>query len=355
MQAQTAPPVGSPELLERLGHLCSERGLENLAERMAELYELVGPDLQDLEVALKSFPRPNSLVSHSAHHLLEVGGKRLRPLCVALASRAGSGFGPEALDLAVSVELVHNATLLHDDVVDLADARRGASTARTEYGNAASIFAGDWLLIEALRRVRRSGVPGALERLFSTVEEMIFAEALQLENRGRLDTGRKEYFEVAEGKTAALFRWAMWAGGRAGGLTESLCEALESYGRHLGVAFQVIDDLLDLTGDRSRTGKALFTDLREGQMTYPLILALERDPSLRLLIREIVKGDDGEAPAALCEEVADRLRAAGAADRCRELAQERAALAVAALDALPDSRARAALVTVAESTVSRRA
>src|SRR5262249_38017531 len=143
----------SPDVMARLGELCQLRGLPGLADRLQLLGEIAGEDLMWCEAELEALPRYQSPVFSSATHLLDLGGKRLRPLCVALAARAGIGFGPAARELAVAVELVHSATLLHDDVVDLGTMRRGAPTARAVYGNAASIFAGDWLLIEALRRV----------------------------------------------------------------------------------------------------------------------------------------------------------------------------------------------------------
>lgn len=356
-------PVGSPQLLGRLSRLCAERGLDDLAGRLLGLSEFVAPDLETVDEALDAIAPVGSvgesLVGRSANHLLEQGGKRLRPLCVALAARAGSGFSPAALDMAVAVELVHNATLLHDDVVDLANTRRGASTARHEYGNAASVFAGDWMLIEALRRVHRSGIPDTLEPLLATIEQMVLAESVQLEHRGRIDAGRDVYFQVAEGKTAALFRWAMAAGGKCGGLSPEQCSELEEYGSHLGVAFQVIDDLLDLTGDTQTTGKALFTDLREGKMTYPLILALERDAELRPVIERILQAGEGQSatdrpPVELCDRLIASLHRTGAVEDCRQLALERSHRAVRCLHGLPDGDAVVALTTVAEATVHRR-
>ncbi|MCB1055697.1 MAG: polyprenyl synthetase family protein [Acidobacteria bacterium] len=347
-------PAGSPELLTRLSDLSSEHGNDPLAESLLSLAAFVHTDLETVELSLEQIERPGTVVGLSGRHLLALAGKRLRPLCVALAARIGSGFNGAVLDLAVAVELVHNATLLHDDVVDLSSQRRGATTARSEYGNAASIFAGDWLLVEALRRVHRSGIPGRLESLLSTIEEMIFAESLQLEHRGRLDSGRQVYFRVAEGKTAALFRWAMYSGGRAGGLDEEQCLALDSYGRHLGIAFQVTDDLLDLTGDTQVTGKALFTDLFEGKMTYPLILALERDAELHDLLAEtLAEGPEATTSPAVYERVLASLHDTGAVDSCRELASRRASEAIDSLRVLPDRRATRALATVAEATVNR--
>jgi len=355
MSASVAVSTGSSDkVLSSLRAVCDSQGLGDLSSRLLQLAELVRWDMKELEEALATLPRGESHVHKSGVHLLDQGGKRLRPMCVALAARCGAGFGPAARELGVAVELVHCATLLHDDVVDLGDTRRGAPAARTLYGNAASIFAGDWLLVEALRRVRAVEVPGALERLLDIIEEMIFAESIQLENKGRIDTRRKSYFDVVEGKTAALFRWAMFAGGRAGALDDASCAALELYGRHLGVAFQLVDDILDYSGDAEVTGKEAFIDLREGKMTYPLIVALEREPSLDEVLQEILALPPEAMPS---ERIRGRLlatleRTEALAD-CRRLAFEHADKAAAAVADLPSSSSRTALLTIAEATVHR--
>lgn len=342
------------DLLARLEGICAGRGLDGLADRLHELAAFVGYDMLSFEQEFGRLPRDGRLVGLSATHLLDLGGKRLRPMCVSLAARLGSGFDQRVLDLAVAVELVHSATLLHDDVVDGGDHRRGSPTARMVYGNAASIFAGDWLLIEALRRVERSGQPGILGELFDTIEEMIFAESLQLENRGRLGIKRETYFQVVEGKTASLFRWAMRAGALAGGLDDRARQALGEYGIHLGVAFQAVDDLLDLTGDARRTGKELFTDLREGKTTYPVIVALERDPSLRPLLEKVL-ATPADQPFVdhLADRVVEALRETRAVEDCQALARDRSARAVACLEGLPDGAARRSLRTVAEAIIDR--
>lgn len=348
--AATAP---NRALLEQLGGVAERRGLASLADRLRALGELVAGDLAACEIDLADLPRGANVVERAASHLIDLGGKRLRPVCVALAARTGSGFSDEARALAVAVELVHNATLLHDDVIDLGELRRGAATARAVYGNAASIFAGDWLLVEALRRVRRASVGGTLDRLLAVIEEMIYAESEQLEARGRLLTDRAAWFRVVEGKTASLFRWALYAGGRAGGLPEEQCRALEGFGAHLGVAFQAVDDLLDLTGNAHSTGKALFTDLREGKMTFPLIVALEREPALGPLLESAIDDGGERTPADTVAALMAALERTGAVEECRALARARAAQAVGCLAALPPSPARAALETVAEATVGR--
>jgi octaprenyl-diphosphate synthase len=348
------PPAAREEVLPVLSAIADGQALASLAERLAELRELAGSDMAETEADLAALARPANVVAKSAHHLLELGGKRLRPLCVALAARVGAGFSPAARHLAVAVELVHAATLLHDDVIDLGETRRGAPTARTLYGNAASIYAGDWLLIEALKRVRQAAVPGVLDKLLLCIEEMIHAEAIQLKNRGKVGNGRTDYFHVVEGKTAALFRWAMFSGGRAAGLSEDECRALEGFGLHLGVAFQAIDDLLDFTGDPATTGKASLADLREGKLTFPLIIALEREPSILPAVREIAAlPGDSAPPPALCARVIEAISKSGGYDECRKLARGRTQEAIACLAPLPASRARTALQTVAEATLAR--
>ncbi len=333
------------DVLGGLKATASAHGLPELSDHLGVMAELITRDLAWCEAALRELEelRSPTAIARSARHLIELGGKRLRPLCVALAARVGSGFGAAARELALAVELVHSATLLHDDVVDVGELRRGAPAARVLYGNAASIFAGDWLLVEALRRVRVARVPGALDMLLAVIEEMVLAESLQLDRRGVIVADRLAYFRVVEGKTAALFRWALWSGARAGGLDDEGCRALERYGHHLGIAFQAIDDLLDLTGAPDALGKQLFADLAEGKMTYPLIIALEREPTLRDALE---RGDDPR-------EIAAAVARTGGVDACRALARGHVQQAVTCLATLPPGPARAALETVAGAALAR--
>lgn len=350
-------PAASGEgsaVLETLRSLCAERGLDGLARSLEQLGVLVAGDLRVIEEELVSVQRADRVMHRAGSYLLGAGGKRIRPMCVALASRVGTGFDHRAADLAVAVELVHNATLLHDDVIDLATSRRGRDSARTVFGNAASIFAGDWLLIESLRRVQRADVEGTLAALLETIDRMIWAESLQLENRGRFEPDLDLYLEIAAGKSASLFRWAMAAGGAAGGLDPTSCEALETYGGELGMAFQAVDDVLDLSGDSKQTGKALFADIREGKLTYPLIVALRQDPELRSLLSELASIDrEVELPAERCAEVLESVRRASALEASRQFAQERVRRASAALERLPKGEATAALAMVAQSVIHR--
>ncbi|MBP8808069.1 MAG: polyprenyl synthetase family protein [Kofleriaceae bacterium] len=341
------PPVA------QLQGVCEARGPADLAARLADLDRWIGGELRDFDAELAVVPRGVTAVQAAAHHLLDLGGKHLRPMCVALAAKCGAGFGPTARQLAIAVELVHTATLLHDDVVDVADTRRGQPAARTIYGNATAIFAGDWLLVEALRRVRGAGDLGLLDEMLAIIEEMILAESIQLERRGQIDGDVADYYRVAEGKTAALFRWAMRAGARAGGCDDAAVAALEAFGRGLGVGFQIIDDCLDFGGVAEITGKSLYTDLREGKLTLPLLLALPRDRELVGLVAAAIADDSGAAGPANHAAIASRIAAAGGLAEARREAQRRIAAAIDALAILPDGPGKAALITVAEATATR--
>lgn len=341
------------EVLSRLHHITRDQGVLRLSEALAALQSFIAEDLLKVEADIERLPDHGDKVTNSARHLLALKGKRLRPLCVLLAARCGQGSTQAVLPLAAAVELVHSGTLLHDDVIDLGELRRGEPAARVVYGNAASVYAGDWLLIEALSRVHKTGDGETLGRLLSTIDEMIRGEAVQLEHRGRLVADRAVYFQVIEGKTAALFRWGLWAGARAGGLGPVEAEAIGSYGRELGLAFQLIDDALDFAGDAHATGKSLFADLREGKLTFPLLLGLERDPSLSALLEGAIGGE--ALSAELAGQVLERLHAAGAIEDCRALAAAHSEKAVACLSALPESVAKQALAVVATASVRREA
>ena len=376
------PPgrVAEDEVLGRLRDLCDGGGLGDLAATIGDLAAFVRDDLAAVEDALEALSTGGTLVGEAGGSLVRMGGKRLRPLCVLLASRVGNAPSAAVRDIAVAAELVHNATLLHDDVVDHADRRRGRPTARVELGNAASIFAGDYLLIEALNRVQRAAVPGVMEGLLATIAEMIRAESLQLENRGSLDASEDLYFEVARGKSAALFRWALGAGAASAGGSPELCGALQAYGESIGIAFQLIDDLLDLVGHHSNTGKTLFSDLSEGKITYPLIVVLEREPDLKDAIRALAaeapapweddrlslgrsasNGDgsgNGHGAAANGanrgrERILEAMARHGVETICRDLAATCVDEGIEALAAVPDGAARRALTVVARASVLR--
>jgi octaprenyl-diphosphate synthase len=345
-------PAAPSDVLARLRDVCHERGTADLAARLAELRAWIASDLAEVEGDLRRLDGGDTPAYRSAHHLLLLEGKRLRPLCVLVATRLGAGPSPAARDLAVAAELVHSATLLHDDVVDVGDKRRGADTARVVYGNAASIFGGDWLLVEAISLIRRTGLSDVLDQALDVLREMLFAESFQLANRGRFHASARDYFQIAEGKTASLFRWAMFAGARVGGLPEAACRSLAAFGQKLGVAFQIVDDVLDVSGDPEIVGKSLLTDLFEGKMTYPLLVALERDASFEALLREASEADgvsdDVRGRVARC------LAQTGAADEALAVARRYAAEGIERLSEVPAGRGRDALESIALGVVRRK-
>jgi octaprenyl-diphosphate synthase len=343
------------DVFSSLTTVCAGRGLDAIGDKLEELRAWMNGDLEEVERSLAEVGRAGETLAHkSARHLLDLSGKRLRPLCVALAARAGEGFSPGARKLAVAVELVHNATLLHDDVVDLGDRRRGVDAARVIYGNAASIFGGDWLLAEALCRIHGSGVPGVLERMLEVIKEMVLAEAVQLAQRGQVRTTVSDYFRVISGKTASLFRWAMFAGAKAGGVGEAECAALEGFGQNLGIAFQLVDDVLDFAGDPETTGKSLLADLREGKMTYPLILAVDRDREIRPVLEAFCAEGEAAPSPEMGRRVARVMAETGAVEESLTLATRFCDDAVKSLSPLPDGLAKAALEVIALATPRRR-
>lgn len=343
---------GSKDVLGRLAEVSRVHEGPTLAERLVELRAFVHDDLAAVEEALRLVERRPTPLHDSAHHLLALGGKRLRPLCVALAARMGEGFGPTARAVAVAVELVHNATLLHDDVVDVGDMRRGSPAARVIYGNAASIFAGDWLLVDALARVQATGEDQLLGSLLAVLKEMLQGESLQLKNRGVLRSSLDDYFRVVEGKTASLFGFALAGGARAGRLGPEACASLETFGRKLGVAFQVIDDVLDVAGDAATIGKATFADLREGKATYPLLVAMADEPALVGDVEAALSA--GELSPELEAAVGAAVRRTGAVEATRALAKKLSDEGVRAIADLPEAPAKLALLDVAQAMLSRK-
>lgn len=283
----------------------------------------------------------------SAAHLLQAGGKRVRPLTVLLSAAC---FGPVpagARDVAVVAELVHLATLLHDDVIDDGQERRGLATSRRIWGNAVSVLAGDLLLTHALERTA-AVAPAVLMDLFATLRRLVDGEVVQLRGRATLDTSEEVYFRIVQDKTASLFSWSARAGATLAGAAVRAVEALGEFGRRVGVAFQLVDDALDYGGDPQATGKALFTDLAEGKLTLPLIRAIAARPSLTQDV-EAIRGGDARA----AERVAEAVRATGVCDGVRALAASETQAALAALQLVPAGTPRDLLASIASELAAR--
>lgn len=323
-----------------------------IAERLADLHRWLADDLGDLEAALGAIgPADTDRAWTAARHLLARPGKRIRPLGVILAARLGGrGLDPAVRGAAIAAELAHAATLLHDDVIDDGAERRGAPTARVVYGNAASVLGGDHLLLTALRRL--DGDPRLTASLIDTLARMVRAEALQLERRRRFDPDRALYLDIVEGKTAVLFAWALTAGGHLAGLDEPALATLHRAGRALGMTFQLVDDLLDIAGDPALTGKDACADVREGKLTWPLLIASERDPAIALRLRTLAAASVEPAPADAAA-LTRAVQSTGALDETRREAERHAAEAHRHLAALPAGRARRGLETLVDAALSR--
>jgi octaprenyl-diphosphate synthase len=352
--------AGSDKVLARLREATRHGGAVDIAERLADVQAWLGTDIVALEQALMDIERDLGLPLDSglvdgarlaARHLVARPGKRVRPLCVMIASRLGRGADADKVRaLAVASELVHAATLLHDDVIDEGTERRGVPTARRVFGNSASVLAGDHLLVRALRTVAETGVPEVLPRLLGVLDEMITAESIQLAGRITPVANRDVVLSVMNGKTGSLFRWAMEAGGLAAGLDKSEIERLGVAGGAAGIAFQLVDDVLDLSGDAATIGKGTFVDLCEGKLTWPLVVALERDPTLHELVRTAALESE---PGLACSRLAAGVRRTDALAETIRFARAQAHAATAALAGLPDVSPRHALELVVEALVAR--
>lgn len=292
------------------------------------------------------------MVPELARYLIESGGKRLRPmLTVAAAQLFGRGKG-SAINFAAAVEFMHNATLLHDDVVDESDMRRGKPAARMVWGNKASILVGDFLLGQAFMMMVETGDITALGVLSAASAVMAEGEVFQLSKTGDLTTTPADYAEVIRAKTAVLFEAACEVGAISGGADAAGRAALARFGLELGNAFQLVDDALDYAGQSGTLGKNTGDDLREGKMTLPVILALhEGDEAERAIISTAL--GDAEATAEQVAAVVAIMARYNTLSRTLDQANVHARSAQQALDVLPESAMRTLLADVVEFSVQR--
>jgi octaprenyl-diphosphate synthase len=292
-----------------------------------------------------------ALVRTIAEYIIASGGKRLRPALVLLASSAVGATGPARHELAAVIEFIHTATLLHDDVVDESSLRRGRKTANAEYGNAASVLVGDFLYSRAFQMMVSLGDNRVMQVLSDATNVIAEGEVLQLLNVHDPDTDEDAYLRVIRYKTAKLFEAATRVGAIIGNASPAIESALTDYGMHLGTAFQVIDDVLDYSGDFADTGKNLGDDLAEGKPTLPLIRAMQVGTAEeRTVIRHAIEGG-GKADL---ETVVTAIKRTGALDYARDCARKEAAVASARIEALPDSACKDSLLQLALFSVERK-
>jgi octaprenyl-diphosphate synthase len=291
------------------------------------------------------------LIRTIASYIVASGGKRLRPALVLLAAEAFGAKPAARHELAAVIEFIHTATLLHDDVVDESSLRRGRKTANAEFGNAASVLVGDFLYSRAFQMIVEAGSLAVMKVLADATNVIAEGEVLQLLNVHDPDTDEEKYLRVIRYKTAKLFEAATRVGAIIGGADAAAEAALAEYGMHLGTAFQLIDDVLDYSGELQEMGKNLGDDLAEGKPTLPLIYAMRAgNPAERAGIRRAIE-DGGKADL---EGVVAAIRRVGALDYARERASEESAAAIACLVALPASQCRESLMQLAHFSVERK-
>ncbi|MGA9883025.1 MAG: polyprenyl synthetase family protein [Candidatus Acidiferrales bacterium] len=336
-----------------------------------EIFELVRDDLAlvEREIAAQN-GAAIAPVSEIASYLQEGGGKRLRPALLLLAAGASGCRGPSAIRLGAVVEMIHSATLVHDDVIDGAQTRRGRPSTNARWGNHMSVLAGDWLYMQSFEMALRERNFSILDILIDLTQNMVEGELLQLTLLGQIDLRESEATELAYRKTAGLFSGCARLGAVLGRQPKHVEEALAEYGRNAGLAFQLVDDLLDFTASPEKLGKPVLSDLKEGKVTLPLIFALENGSARGAA----ADGDGtGHGNAAACEprrliakvleerdfvsvrpeQIAQLVENSGARSRAESLAREYVSRAKSCLGVLPDSDYRRALLAVPDFILER--
>ena len=290
------------------------------------------------------------LVNQVAQHIIHSGGKRLRPLMVLLSAHALGYEGSHHRDLAAIVEFIHTATLLHDDVVDASDLRRGQPTANAVFGNEASVLVGDFLYSRAFQMMVDVGSMRVMEIMADTTNTIAEGEVLQLLNCGDPDTTENQYLEVIRSKTAKLFEAAGKVSAVLANAAPEAEQAMGCYGQHVGTAFQLVDDVLDYRGTADEIGKNIGDDLAEGKPTLPLIYAIRHgSPEQAATVSAAIQNGGLDQ----IDSVVATVESTGAIDYTAEVAERESELALAALASVPASAYREALEGLAEFAVNR--
>jgi octaprenyl-diphosphate synthase len=319
-----------------------------------EIFDLVRDDLVLVEQELSRQTSASfEPVSEITSYLLGGGGKRLRPALLLLSARyAGRSKGEGAIRLGAVVELLHSATLIHDDVIDSANTRRGRPSANSRWGNHRSVLVGDWLYMLSFQMALEERNFRILDILIDLTQKMVEGELIQLEKIGRIDVTEEDALRLATYKTACLFSGCARLGAVLGGLEDAGEEALAEYGRYAGLAFQLVDDLLDFTASAEQLGKPVLSDLKEGKVTLPLIYAMENGHrDARELVARVL--EEKEFDSVRPETIVALVQESGALDRARNLAHEYARRAKACLNGHGDSEYARALLTLPDFILER--
>jgi octaprenyl-diphosphate synthase len=315
------------------------------------LRNLIAADMLAVDAAIRRRLQSDVvLIRQIAEYIIAGGGKRLRPALVFLAAGATGYRGEHHVELATVVEFIHTATLLHDDVVDESELRRGRKTANAEFGNAASVLVGDFLYSRAFQMMVAVRSMRVMEVVADATNAIAEGEVLQLLNARNLAITEAAYLDVIRRKTAKLFEAAAQLGAIVGEAPPEIEQGLARYGLHLGTAFQLVDDVLDYSGDAAHTGKNLGDDLRQGKPTLPLIHVLQRGSAEQAtLVRSAIEGGGPDNFGAVLEAI----RATGALEYVRNKAKDEARLAREAISALSNSRYRDSLLELSAFAVER--
>lgn len=290
------------------------------------------------------------LIENIGHYIIKAGGKRMRPVLVLLCSKACSYTGQQHVDLATVIEFLHTATLLHDDVVDMSEMRRGHPTANTRWDNPSSVLVGDFIYSRAFQLLVSLDNMAIMDVMATTTNKISEGEVLQLVNQHNPDATEADYMEVIKNKTAILFAAACETAAILSGANSKVQESLNEYGMEVGTAFQLIDDVLDYNGNSEELGKNVGDDLAEGKPTLPLIYTMAHgSPLQKELIVEAIKHGGLDKLEAIIEAVNE----SGALAYTAALAKTRIEKALKCLDVLPASKYRDGLIEVADAAVNR--
>lgn len=318
-----------------------------------EILDLIQDDLRKVEreIGVESMAS-GTIVSTISQYLNGNGGKRLRPILLLLSAKLVGDTNPCAVHLAAVVEMIHTATLVHDDIIDVAQTRRGKPSPNIVWGNHTSVLAGDWLYMQAFQMALRERNFHVLDILIALTQSMVEGELLQLDRIGKLNVSEADCMELIDRKTAGLFSACARLGAVAGGGSDDQELKLADFAWNLGMAFQLIDDVLDFAAREKVLGKPVGGDLREGKVTLPVIYALEKcDSNDRCVIERVI--NERSYANATFESVLDILERHGALDRAREKAGSFADRARANIHDFPDSAFQRALATVTELVTDR--
>ncbi|TXR52151.1 polyprenyl synthetase family protein [Reinekea thalattae] len=313
--------------------------------------QLIQPDFDTLNTIIhEQLASHVPMVEKIADYIISSGGKRMRPMLVILAAGMNGNISRAHCELATVIEFLHTATLLHDDVVDTSDMRRGRPTANAQWGNAPSVLVGDFLYARSFELLVKIAHLEIMNSLASTTRKIAEGEVLQLMNVKNPNISEAQYMDVITGKTAILFQASTQTSALLSGCNEQQANALADYGLHLGLAFQLIDDVLDYSGDAEKLGKNIGDDLAEGKPTLPLIHAMSHGSEADAqLIRSAIRQGSLEQLAAIQKII----QANGSIDYAEAKAQQHAQLAKQALADFADSDYKTALLSLADIAVNR--